>query len=31
MEDGRKFVGIVLWFTWMLKTAADSIENPAGS
>ena len=31
VEDGCKFTGIVLWFTWMLKTAADSIGNPAGS
>ncbi|UEM23365.1 hypothetical protein JL100_011730 [Skermanella mucosa] len=31
VEDGCKFTGIVLWFTWMLKTAADSIGNPAGT
>ncbi|WP_158045122.1 hypothetical protein [Skermanella pratensis] len=29
VEDGCKFTGIVLWFTWMLKTAADSVRLPA--
>lgn len=31
VEDGCKFTGIVLWSTWMLKTAADTVAFPAKS